>query len=140
MATRPLDLSILHPTKNPQGWNPWETDNVFMWALTKKISQFVVYYPQPLVAQSPSYIKDTTDFLCKLKSVGKIPPGSLLLSLDVRSLYTNIPHQEGIYVYACRKILSTRDIQEPPTDDIINLTISILTKNNFTFNEQQFYK
>ena len=84
----------------------------------------------------PSYIKDTTDFLCKLRSVDKIPPGSLLLTLDVRSLYTNIPHKEGID--ACRNILNTRAVQDPPIEDIINLMKLILRKNNFSFNEDHY--
>ena len=44
---------------------------------TEKISQFVDYHLHPLVTRIPSYIKDTTDFLIKLKSIGKVPPGSL---------------------------------------------------------------
>ena len=47
---------------------------------TEKISQFVDYHLHPLVTKIPSYIKDTIDFLLKLKSVGKVPPGSLWLT------------------------------------------------------------
>ena len=75
-------------------------------APTEKISQIVDFILKPLVEKMPSYIKDTTDFLLKLRSVGNVPPGSLLVTLDVRSLYTNIPHDEG--VEACRELLNTR--------------------------------
>ena len=94
------------------------------------------FYLRPLVVKTPSYIKDTTDFLLKLRSIGKIPLGGLLLTLDVCSLYTNIPHEEGIE--ACRKLLDTRDVQEPPTDDIIKLITLILTRNNFSFNDEHY--
>ena len=87
-------------------------------APTENISQFVDFYLCPLVESIPSYIKDTTDFLCKLKSVGQIPKGSLLLTLDVSALYTNILHNEGIE--ACRKTLNTYGVQDPPTQDVIN--------------------
>ena len=75
-----------------------------------------------VVKSIPSYIKDTTDFLLKLQFV-RVPPGSLLLILDISALYANIPHEEGIR--ACRKLLNTRDVLEPPTEDIIKLVMLI---------------
>ena len=50
---------------------------------------------QPLAKSLPSYIRDSTDFLNKIKNL-RISPGAILASLDVVSLYTNIPHKEGI--------------------------------------------
>ena len=63
---------------------------------TERISQFVDHHLQPLVTKLPSYIKDTTHFLKKLNSIGQLPNGVLLVTLDVASLYTNIPHNDGI--------------------------------------------
>ena len=101
-------------------------------APTENISLFVDYHLSPLVRRIPSYIKDTNDFLLKLQDIRNLPSGSLLVTLDVTSLYTNIPHEEGLD--ACREMLETRDVLDPPTDDIVNLTSLILKKNNFTFN------
>ena len=103
---------------------------------TEKISLFVDYHLNPLVRNVPSFIKDTNDFLCKLQDLQNIPPNSLLVTLDVSSLYTNIPHDEGIE--ACREALNSREVLSPPTEDIINLISSILTKNNFTFDDQHY--
>ena len=61
-----------------------------------RISEFVDYHLRPLVTQIPSYIKDTKDFLLKNSKLSLLPPDSILLMLDVSSLYTNIPHTEGI--------------------------------------------
>ena len=36
------------------------------------------------------------DFISRIKQLGKIPEGAHLLTLDVSSLYTNIPNQEGM--------------------------------------------
>ena len=47
------------------------------------------------------------------------------------SLYTNIPHQEGLDT--CREILNQREVLDPPTEEIVNLTSIILEKNNFSF-------
>ena len=41
-----------------------------------------------------SYIKDTKDFLQKLPH--EIPNDSILVSFDVESLYSNIPHDLGL--------------------------------------------
>ena len=50
-----------------------------------------------------SHIKDTTDFLNKLSNLGNLPNNAILVTLDVSSLYTNIPHNQGID--ACRHFL-----------------------------------
>ena len=66
---------------------------------TERISQFVDYYLKPLVCTVPSYVKDTTDFLNKLanlNTINTLPDNAILVTLDVTSLYTNIPHREGI--------------------------------------------
>ena len=59
---------------------------------TERLSHFVDYYLQPLVHKLPSFVKDTNDFLNKLLTIGNLPANSLLVTLDVSSLYTNIPH------------------------------------------------
>ena len=56
-----------------------------------RISEFVDYYLQPEVKKLKSYVKGTMDFIKKIEAIDHY-----LVSLDVRSLYTNIPHKEGI--------------------------------------------
>ena len=63
---------------------------------TEEISEFVDLHLQPHVNSLPSYLKDTTDYLRNLQESGPILPETLLVSLDVTSLYTNIPHEDGI--------------------------------------------
>ena len=60
------------------------------------ISQLVDFFLQPHVKLLPSYIKDTTHFLLKLNQLGDLPPNTILATLDVASLYTNIPNTEGL--------------------------------------------
>ena len=43
-----------------------------------------------------SYIRDSVDFIDKMKRIGKIPDGSFLVTADVVGLYPSIPHSEGI--------------------------------------------
>ena len=103
---------------------------------TERISQFVDYHLQPLVHKLPSFVKDTNDFLNKLLTIGNLPADSLLVTLDVSSLYTNIPHNEGIN--ACDHFLRTRPHNNIPTGTLCDLIRMILTMNNFSFNDNHY--
>ena len=48
-----------------------------------------------LIASGTSYIKDTNDFLPKLKNLKKVPDNAILVTADVVGLYPSIPHNEG---------------------------------------------
>ena len=43
-----------------------------------------------------SCIKDSGDFLEKLKNLGNIPSNALLFTADVVGLYPSIPHKTGL--------------------------------------------
>lgn len=45
-----------------------------------------------------SFIKNTNQFLKDILGIG-VPDGSLLITLDVWSLYTNIPHYDSIFAF-----------------------------------------
>ena len=49
-----------------------------------------------LASNLPSHIKDTKDFLQLIEKLPPLPPNVLLITADVTSLYTNIPHEESI--------------------------------------------
>ncbi|CAJ0927185.1 unnamed protein product [Ranitomeya imitator] len=50
----------------------------------------------PLIRTLPSFLLDTGDFLRQLRNLDSLPADLLLVSLDVRDLYTSIPHTRGI--------------------------------------------
>ena len=85
---------------------------------TEKISQFLDHHLQPHVENIPSYVKDTTDYLNKTSSED-LPSETILVTLDVTSLYTNIPHADGIE--ACRKIWDSRAVKVPSTESLVKL-------------------
>ena len=60
-----------------------------------------------MVGKLPSYIWDTTAFINSLQGLPPLPSECPLVTLDIFSLYTNIPHQEGI----CEEFL---DLSAPP--------------------------
>ena len=91
---------------------------------------------EPLVLQSPSYVKDTNNFLNNLKDMGRFLKGAILVTIDVIGLHPHIPHNEGWA--AIRKILNTRTSPEIPTDEIVDLAELVLRNNNLEFNDKHF--
>ena len=65
---------------------------------TEKLSAFVDFHLTRYMSCNyiPSYIKDTTDFLNAICKIPKLSNDTLLVTMDVKALYTNIPHKEGI--------------------------------------------
>ena len=57
---------------------------------TEKASKFLDHHLQPIMKSGVSYIKDTNDFLFKLKNLGKIPENASLVTADVVGLYPSI--------------------------------------------------
>ena len=86
-----------------------------------------------------SYVRDTTDFIQKLRAVGPLPPNSYLATLDVTSLYTNIPNAEGLEA-AWRLLEKYRPEPniKPKNRTLIELLEMVLTMNNFTFNGDHY--
>ena len=64
---------------------------------TEKLCQFLDYYLKLIVQTIPSYIRDSKHFLQDIMQERvSFPEGTLLATLDVKSIYTNIPQDEGI--------------------------------------------
>ena len=104
--------------------------------ITEHISGFVDSILQPLLQKIPSYLKDTTHFIRNLSYIGTLAPGSILISMDVNSLYINIPHADG--VAACRAFLNKHNIQSDIATNIPILIDFILKHNTFTFNDKYY--
>ena len=79
-----------------------------------------------------SYIKDSGDYVTNIKSIGKIPEGTILVTADVIGLYPSISHETGLE--ALRKRLNERDSPKVPTENIIQMADFVLKNNFFEFN------
>ncbi|PIK59914.1 hypothetical protein BSL78_03210 [Apostichopus japonicus] len=102
--------------------------------LTEHLSGYMDSVLNPLLTHIPSYIQDTTHFLRILNTIQALPINSLLVTMDVSSLYTNIPHDEGII--ACQNFLREHATNPTLGDDlgpilrfILSNIISLLTGN-----------
>ena len=62
---------------------------------TERTSSFIDYLLQPIAKAQQSYLKDTTDFINFIEKT-KVEENTVLDSMNVTSLYTNIPQEEGI--------------------------------------------
>ena len=74
---------------------------------------------------------------CLYHKLGQLHKDSLLVTIDVVSLYTNIPHKDGIR--ATKYALEKRQSKEPKTWVLLRLLHFILTKTAFKFNDK-FYE
>lgn len=101
---------------------------------TENLSEYVDTHLNKHVHKIKSYIKDTNHLIEILKPL-HLPPNAKLVSLDVSSLYTNIPHNEG--VEAVKSFMKTHKTEEE-SEMLGHLTEAVLTNNIFEFNNQ-FY-
>ena len=92
------------------------------------ISQYVDHHLQPHIKELKSNVKDSTDFI-KQNDLHKIPKDRILVAMDVRSLYTNIPLKEGIK--AGETILKRKT---KPRRVVVTFLKLIPTLNNFISN------
>ena len=99
------------------------------------VSEYIDHFLQPLASKHDSYLKDTSDFLNKLKQV-KIGKDSLIVTMDVASMYTNIDHQSGLT--AVRKAFENNPDPSRPDQHILELLELSLKNNDFQFNNETF--
>ena len=89
---------------------------------------------RPIVSKLNSYIKDTSDFLRKIK---EIPKDAILVTMDVTGLYTNIDNTEGLE--AMREALEENSQNQKPSANALTLIMRlILMLNNFVFNNVNY--
>ena len=102
---------------------------------TEKISEFLDFFLQPLLTSIPSYVKDTGHFLHLLQNIGPLPHGTLLVTYDVTSLYTNIPLPEAERAVARMLIHSRPHATTPSNPSLLKLLRHVFQGNIFTFSD-----
>ena len=104
---------------------------------TEKISAFVDENIRPIVKNLKSYMRDTSGFIRKVKEIGKVPKDSILVTMDVKALYTNIDHNEGLE--AMHKALLRNNRRQKPSANALTLLMRlVLILNNFMFNNVNY--
>ena len=121
--------------KNPMGIRPIvSTVN----SATANLAEFLDIYLQPIMKQLPAYLKDTTQFVNEISEI-PVEQNTWLVTVDVKSLYTNIPNEEGIQAcYEAWRTRETMDPQHPPADVLRHLLETVLKLNTFEFDNKYY--
>ncbi|XP_013855711.1 uncharacterized protein LOC106511508, partial [Austrofundulus limnaeus] len=98
-------------------------------------AEYIDYYLNPLSNKHKSYIKDTYDFIDKIKKL-HLPDNAILFTMDVTSLYTNILSKEGME--AVKNIFKKYPDKSRPEKELLELLEINLSRNDFEFNGDYF--
>ena len=79
-----------------------------------------------------SYIKDTNEFLWKLKNLKKVPDHAILVTANIVGLHPSNPHNEGLEVL--KKQLDNFYEKLIPTEELVKTTEFVLKNNCSEFN------
>ncbi len=99
------------------------------------VSKFIDHYLKPIATKHDSYIRDTTDFLNKLKTV-TASPKALLVTLDDENMYPSIPTEMGLKTVADAFRENPQTGQ--PGAEILSLLKLCLQNNDFEFGEHKY--
>ena len=95
---------------------------------TERISFFVDKLLQPIAQKQKSYLKDTTDFINFVEKT-KVSQDTILVSMDVTSLYTNIPQEEGITT-VCRAYRAFYNNNPPIPSHYLKEMLKLILQEN----------
>ena len=98
-------------------------------------AQYIEYFLNPISTRHPSYIKDTYDFISKIREL-TLPPDCFLFTIDIDSLYTNIETPAGLE--AVTEWFSRYPNKNRPDSILLKLLEINLNKNDFEF-DTKFY-
>ena len=94
--------------------------------LTEKVSEFLDNHLQPVMRKGLSYIKDSGDFINKIRRMGSIPDNGILVTADVTELNPSFPHDVGLK--ALRNVLNKREQKKIPTKELVQMAEFVLKK------------
>ena len=104
-------------------------------SLLEPLCQYMEHFLHPFAIDTPSYILDTKTFIGNIENI-QVPQGASLVTLDVESLYTNVPLPEVRTIIEF--LLNSRPNKEPPTHFLLDI-LDIILDHNFFRHLEQFY-
>ncbi|XP_066926567.1 uncharacterized protein [Clytia hemisphaerica] len=106
---------------------------------SNRLSEFLDgFLKYPSAKKTNSYIRDTKDFLVRLADLPSLPSNTILVTMDVASLYTNIDHEEG--ANACFDHLEQRNKKSISSSYLKKLILLVLRSNVFRFGSNIYHQ
>ena len=61
-----------------------------------KVLEFLDFHLKPVMQSGRSYVKDSGDFLKKIKNLDSFPENAILVTANVAGVYSSILHKAGL--------------------------------------------
>lgn len=100
-------------------------------SITSRIGKFIDHFLQPLVTKTTAFLKDSRQIINKISAIS-IESDVLLVTADVSSLYTIIPHQIG-YMAARYFLNKDQSIKKPLKEFVLKLLEFAMEHSYFYF-------
>ena len=101
-----------------------------------EISKYIDRFLQPIVQKQPHILSNSDALIHKLSEI-KVPDSCILFTLDVSSLYTNIPLLRGLDIVG-EFFKKYPDPHRPPDNFLLKLLSLSLFKNDFRFRKNLY--
>ena len=95
------------------------------------LCRYIDHFLQPLASHQTSYMKDSFHFVEILNQFQHIPPHTLLVTMDVNSMYTNFDNADGLD--CLRQIFNIYPDLLRPDNLLLELICICLLHNDFLF-------
>uniref|UniRef100_A0A8C5LNH5 Reverse transcriptase domain-containing protein n=1 Tax=Leptobrachium leishanense TaxID=445787 RepID=A0A8C5LNH5_9ANUR len=105
-------------------------------SISSRLSEYIDHQLQPYVTSTTAHLKDTTEILNILNDV-RWESDLLLVTSDVQSLYTIIPHRNGLE--ATEHFLKKSETLQPEQIVFILEGIRLILENNYFYFQDDFY-
>ena len=108
---------------------------------TENIASYLDMVMSHLVCNLKTYVKDTNHALEIFRTFhfnNDDTNQRFLYTMDVKSLYTVIPHNSGLEALKC--FLDKHPVLDPPTATLTRLVELVLTLNAFSFNNEFYHQ
>ena len=91
-----------------------------------------------MVREQPAYLKDSTQFIGEVTAL-PIGPEDIQVTVDVKSLYTCIPTQEGLDAcYRTWQKSEMTNLQQPPAETLRHMLEMVLKLNVIEFDRKHY--
>ena len=102
-----------------------------LWYPTEKVSELLDHVLKPVMQRSRSHIRGSSDFVKKFKEIKDVSKDAIMVTADVVSLYSSIPH---VWLEALRRTFDGRVNKKIDTENLIKMVDFVLKNNYFEFN------